>query len=187
MNLIENTVQPESWEPMSGPGTIQRYYPGSLAFIVRQTRSVHEEIEKLLGRLRDLPPAIADRPRLGLARVPNVGPADIDNWDVRGAGEDLLESIVQPESWEYMAGPGKIDLFASKLVLSIQQTPAIHGEIRSLFAALRRARYLERRHGQTYQSFPIDEGPLFAAALSLTELPARLRQSDSSRTRCRRT
>ncbi len=108
--------------------------------------------------------------------MPNAGPADIDNWDIRGL-VNLLESIIQPESWDSMAGPGTIDLFAAKLVLSIRQTPEVHGEIRSLLAALRRARYLAR-NGQTYKSFSIDEGPLFVAAMSLTDLSTRPRQAD---------
>jgi hypothetical protein len=52
MNTIESTVQPDSWEALSGPGAMSPYrQSGSL--VIRQTLQVHREILELLRDLRE--------------------------------------------------------------------------------------------------------------------------------------
>src|SRR5262249_6567053 len=53
MNLISSTVQPDSWEDLSGPGSMMPYRT-TLSLVIRQTQAVHEEIADLLGQLRRL-------------------------------------------------------------------------------------------------------------------------------------
>ena len=53
MNLISTTVQPDSWEDLSGPGSIMPYRT-TLSLVIRQTQAIHEEIADLLGQLRRL-------------------------------------------------------------------------------------------------------------------------------------
>src|SRR4029077_4821017 len=53
MNLISTTVQPDSWEALSGPGSVMPYRT-TLSLVIRQTQAVHEEIADLLGQLRRL-------------------------------------------------------------------------------------------------------------------------------------
>ena len=53
MSLITTTIQPESWEDLSGPGSIMSYRT-TLSLVIRQTQSVHDEIADLLGQLRRL-------------------------------------------------------------------------------------------------------------------------------------
>jgi type II secretory pathway component GspD/PulD (secretin) len=53
MNLITTTVQPDSWEELSGPGSVMPYRT-TLSLVIRQTQAVHEEIADLLGQLRRL-------------------------------------------------------------------------------------------------------------------------------------
>ena len=53
MNLISTTVQPDTWEDLSGPGSMQPYRT-TLSLVIRQTQAVHEEIADLLGQLRRL-------------------------------------------------------------------------------------------------------------------------------------
>jgi hypothetical protein len=175
INLIEQTIQPDSWEALSGPGSIV-YFPGSLGFVVQQTAAVHQQIEELLGRLRQMPPAFADRSGYAPAKIPVVGPGDIDNWDIRTL-LDLIVSVIQPDSWEELSGPGSVQLYAPKLVLSVRQTHNVHFEVRNLLTVLRRARYLARQ-GQKWNSFDLAEGPWFTAALGLTDLPTTPRQAD---------
>ena len=43
IDLIQNTIAPESWDVMGGPGTIMYWEPG-FALVVRQTDDVHEQI-----------------------------------------------------------------------------------------------------------------------------------------------
>lgn len=43
IDLIQNTIAPESWDVMGGPGTIMYWEPG-FALVIRQTDDVHEQI-----------------------------------------------------------------------------------------------------------------------------------------------
>lgn len=49
IDAIETTIEPTEWEPVGGPGTIQ---PLGNALIVRATPSIHEQVDNLLGLLR---------------------------------------------------------------------------------------------------------------------------------------
>jgi len=52
MNAIERTVEPDSWEEVSGPGTMQPVHQsGSL--VIRQTLAAHRQILQLLRDLRE--------------------------------------------------------------------------------------------------------------------------------------
>lgn len=52
MNLITTTIQPDSWEDLSGPGSVMPYRTsGSL--VIRQTWDVHREVLQLLRDLRE--------------------------------------------------------------------------------------------------------------------------------------
>lgn len=51
VNLIENTIAPEFWDTVGGPGTIMYYRP-LYALVVRATSEVHHSIGGTLGALR---------------------------------------------------------------------------------------------------------------------------------------
>lgn len=51
LDVIQDTISPESWDIRGGPGVI-RYWPPGHALIVRQTGEVHEQLGQLLGDLR---------------------------------------------------------------------------------------------------------------------------------------
>lgn len=53
INLIQNTVAPDSWSNMGGPGSIQ-YFPLGMALVVNQTQDVQEQVQDLLAALRKL-------------------------------------------------------------------------------------------------------------------------------------
>jgi len=53
IRLITNSVQPDSWEAMGGPGRIE-YYPLGMALVINQTPDVIEEVIRLLEALRAL-------------------------------------------------------------------------------------------------------------------------------------
>ncbi|MGE5191194.1 MAG: hypothetical protein ACM3U2_01750, partial [Deltaproteobacteria bacterium] len=53
INLITTTIQPDSWEELSGPGSVMPYRT-TLSLVIRQTQAVHDEIADLLGQLRRL-------------------------------------------------------------------------------------------------------------------------------------
>jgi hypothetical protein len=52
MNTIETTVEPDSWDSLSGPGAMSPYrQSGSL--VIRQTLPVHRKVLQLLRDLRE--------------------------------------------------------------------------------------------------------------------------------------
>ena len=51
-DLIENTVEVNSWDIAGGTGTIRPFYP-NLQLIISQTPEVHRKIEALLAKLRE--------------------------------------------------------------------------------------------------------------------------------------
>lgn len=53
INLIQNTVAPDSWSNVGGPGSIQ-YFPLGMALVVNQTQDVQEQVQDLLAALRKL-------------------------------------------------------------------------------------------------------------------------------------
>lgn len=51
IKLITNTIEPDSWESMGGPGKIQ-YFPKEKTLVVaQQTQDVHEQIQELFAAL----------------------------------------------------------------------------------------------------------------------------------------
>ncbi len=53
INLITNTIRPNSWKDVGGQGTIQ-YYPLGMALVINQQQEVQEEVLQLLQALRKL-------------------------------------------------------------------------------------------------------------------------------------
>jgi type II secretory pathway component GspD/PulD (secretin) len=51
IKLITNTIKPQSWSEMGGPGTID-YFPPAMALIINQTTDTQEQIQQLLDQLR---------------------------------------------------------------------------------------------------------------------------------------
>jgi len=51
MNAMTGTVEPDSWEDLSGPGSVYSVEASS-CLVIRQTRSVHREVLQLLRDLR---------------------------------------------------------------------------------------------------------------------------------------
>lgn len=53
INLITSTVEPDSWDDVGGPGTVQPF-DGNLSLVVSNTQEVHEAVVSLLEQLRRL-------------------------------------------------------------------------------------------------------------------------------------
>jgi type II secretory pathway component GspD/PulD (secretin) len=53
IKLITNTIAPQSWDDMGGPGHIE-YFPLAMALVVNQTPDIQEQIAELLAALRRL-------------------------------------------------------------------------------------------------------------------------------------
>jgi type II secretory pathway component GspD/PulD (secretin) len=53
IKLIQNTIEPQSWSTVGGPGTIE-FYPLGKALVVNQTPDIQEQVQELLNALRRL-------------------------------------------------------------------------------------------------------------------------------------
>ena len=53
IELITTTVEPDTWEDLGGPGTLQGF-PTNLSLVVSQTQEIHEKVADLLAQLRRL-------------------------------------------------------------------------------------------------------------------------------------
>lgn len=53
IKLITNTIQPNTWAAVGGPGTIE-YYPLGMALVINQTPDIQEQVNDLLNALRRL-------------------------------------------------------------------------------------------------------------------------------------
>ena len=53
IDLIQNTIAPDSWQATGGPGAIAPFFT-NLSLVISQTQEVHEEIADLLEQLRRL-------------------------------------------------------------------------------------------------------------------------------------
>ncbi len=53
INLIQTTIEPDSWEALGGTGTIQQY-PQNLSLVISTTSEIHDQIAELLDSLRRL-------------------------------------------------------------------------------------------------------------------------------------
>jgi type II secretory pathway component GspD/PulD (secretin)/tetratricopeptide (TPR) repeat protein len=53
IKLIQNTISPQSWSSVGGPGTIE-YFPLGKALVINQTPDIQEQVQELLNALRRL-------------------------------------------------------------------------------------------------------------------------------------
>jgi hypothetical protein len=53
IELITTTIQPNTWNDIGGPGSIQGF-ESNLSLVVHQTADVHQQIDRLLEQLRTL-------------------------------------------------------------------------------------------------------------------------------------
>jgi hypothetical protein len=94
-DMIQSIVAPQSWDEVGGPGSVPTY-PGAL--VVRQTQPVHEEIERLLAMLRELP---AEEFWQASTRVYTIAGVDPDVLAV------MLRKRIDAGSWLGSAQHGK--------------------------------------------------------------------------------
>ena len=66
--LIKSTIAPDSWDDNGGTGSLNFFAP-SLDFVLSATEEVHDGIDALFARLRELPPKGAEANGGRLAEV----------------------------------------------------------------------------------------------------------------------
>lgn len=103
--------------------------------LVITTREVAEfNLAMRVYAVADLVPVA--RPRL-IARVPS------DHYDALtyDALTNVIESVVEPESWDCVGGAGSVELFERWGTLAVSQTAENHEALEMLLAAVRKARH----------------------------------------------
>ena len=56
---------------------------------------------------------------------------------------ELIESVIAPNSWDTVGGPGSVKYFEANMTLVISQTPDVHEQIKDLLEQLRRLQDLQ--------------------------------------------
>jgi hypothetical protein len=137
IELITSMIQPTSWDEVGGPGSIVGFAP-TLDLVVSATMEVHDEIEKQLRQLRELPVVDHDQMGVRLASPPTTE-ADIV-FDPDGLVA-LITSIVAPITWAEIGGSANILIDEPRMALIVSQTADVHDELAQLLCRLRRSRF----------------------------------------------
>ena len=131
------------WEDIDGSGGGLNWYAPTFSFVVHQTERVHQEIEQILERLRQLP-AAGDA--VVLAKPPRIDARDRRGWDLQPLTGLIMEDFSSQSRrpwvlWEDLDGSGgTISHHVPSLSLIIRQTTHGHREVQRLLYLLRRER-----------------------------------------------
>jgi len=179
IDMVENTIQPDAWSDTgAGQGQIAFFAP-TLDFATATTEDVHDQIEALFARLRQIPPAGGRQSNWVPAEISGLSPEAIDQADLDSL-IDLIEYCIQPDHWaETGAGPGSIAPDGPRCALVVSATGEVHDSVASLFVLLRRSRYEALRGSRPWQVAEAHAGPWFGSwhpaplwtGVSLARLP----------------
>lgn len=170
VNMISTTIAPDSWEDLSGPGSMM-FYRAASALAVRQTYAVHRELTAFLDQLRDLPPLPGGEAGYSQLTIPEVGPDD--HWDFTSL-MNMISVVIEPDSWEELSGPGSMMSHRPRLALAVRQTAAIHGQVREFLTMLRRTRAAARK-GELWKPDEPGDKPGSFTIFHLTEFSPELK------------
>ena len=154
-DLLESTIEPDSWDAVGGAGVLEAVEPWGL-LVISQTEEVQEEISSLLQvarRAHQVAPAAANAaPTVmpmgtmgAMGAMGTMSPGGqplvlklyaVHDFDI----EQVIKAIqgtVAPETWG--PGPSQGAIFPVGSRMLIRQTPAAHAEIEELLDALRAA------------------------------------------------
>ena len=172
VNTVTNTVKPQSWDGVGGPGSMCLFEP-TLDLVINATGDVHEEIDVLLDRLRKLPPVVGTKAGWRPARAHPLGSED-DGWDFDSV-IDMVTTTVLPQQWDEVGGSGSIAPDEPRAALVVSQTQDARDAVQRLLVMLRRSRYESLRSDRPWQfAAPTAERPLIAPLTSTDALPVRL-------------
>jgi hypothetical protein len=160
IELITATVQPTVWDTVGGPSSIHLYEP-TLDFVVSASADQHDEVRRLLDKLRVLP---IRRPDLGYEPVRSAPPPDLET--TRRWLESTLGTIigdVKPSYWDTMGGPCSISYDEPRQVFVINATAEMHDAVAGLLTKLRRSRYEALRGERPWERWTGQLGKMWVA------------------------
>lgn len=131
--LIQRTVDIESWEELGGAGTIEAtVLAGRVLLIVRQDESEHQKIQSLLQNLKASLPAVPQIVSDESIMSIRVYPLDTTGTRWRPDQiEALVRAAVEPASWNKEAS---LTIAAGTIIA--KQTESAHAEIEQLLLEL---------------------------------------------------
>jgi hypothetical protein len=168
IDVITSSVAPQSWNLRGGQGNIE-FFPLSLDLVVAQSRPVHERLESLLQRLRELPPRGEASDGVRPATVPVFPSLPFFSRQFGFSVDydtliDLITVTIAPQAWGIVGGSGVFEIEPLRAALVLEQTAEIHGQIHRLLTLLRRSRY-QLIHGSRPWEAPVggsEYGPVAA-------------------------
>lgn len=157
IDMITSTIQPTTWDSVGGPGSVAGFGP-TLDLVVTATDDVHEEIEDLFQRLRQVPLAVGAEGRVRLVETPREVPQSARNMDDL---IDVITSNVQPTTWDEVGGPGSITSDEARMALVLSQTQEVHDGVGQLLCLLRRSRYESLFGQRPWETATVSTGLVF--------------------------
>jgi hypothetical protein len=150
IDLITNTVKPDSWQDAGGPGTVIAC-EGLGCMVLTQTRENHQEIEKLLASLRKdgAASASASPSRPMVLHIYKIAPQEAaasgqpaDKAAKAPAKTEvsaddvakIVRELVAPETWDAAGGKTYLRAIGDRLI--VRATPKVQREISSLLFRL---------------------------------------------------
>lgn len=138
--VLRTTIEPQTWDSAGGPGVVEYFaQPGVL--VVSQSAEVHDEVSRLLTRLREKLPVLGkeDRQAEGQRYVTRVyrlvqAPPTAGLPEIPSAEElaNLVRKVVAPDAWGEKLG----EIHPAKNVLVIRQKALLHPKIERLLGEL---------------------------------------------------
>lgn len=134
IELIQNTLEMESWEANGGSGNIEAH-DSSDALVVNNTHRVHAKLERFLADLRAVrgkalavaDPKESDELFIAAYKLP------LKNWEGQMTSEDFARAVtaaIDPESWVEAGGEGSITAVPGFTV--VRQTKAVQLRVQEL-------------------------------------------------------
>ncbi len=137
IDMVTTLTAPTTWDSVGGPGSVVFFEP-SLDLIVNQTAEVHEQIDDLFARLRQLPLVglLPDQrvPQQGHGATVTTAPGYLNRLI------DLITTICLPTTWDDVGGPKSIMANNERIALIVTQDANGHESINQLLTLLRRSR-----------------------------------------------
>lgn len=125
IQLIEDTISPDSWDTNSGAGSIKPFRtPGGMALVIANSRQVHLHIASLLADLRAVKPAAGGAEQQA---IDSKAPYRVIYEIGAVSGPAMVKAItasVSPESWERKGGAGVICAVPVSIVENLAPTEA---------------------------------------------------------------
>ena len=149
INMITSSIAPTQWMDAGGPASIEAWDP-TLDFVVAAPDQIHEEIEALFEKLRNMPVELDDQVGGRLLDQPSeIGPSDPPDFD---SLHQLIINTVLPQKWNDVGGACSLEFDVPRLAAIVAADQETHAELTRLLTYLRRSRYALRHADRPWQA-----------------------------------